>query len=163
MYWTDILSGSPANNSTSVANKTERLQRNFLWGGLGAVAVIEEHTLEKKKNIHVGKLESMLFNNVNLPTFDKYNLYQLAKQCSISSKIGSQIAIDLKQPPMACQGKSLAKTLPYNTKRSAKSVTFSTSPTGTISPFPKLTLKLDTASKQVNNIQMYKICSVLAS
>ena len=146
-----------------MANKTERLQRNFLRGGLGVVAVIEEHTLEKKKNIHVGKLESMLFNKVNLPTFDKYNLYQLAKQCSISSKIGSQIAIDLKQPPMACQGKSLAKTLPYNTKRSAKSVTFSTSPTGTISPFPKLTLKLDTASKQVNNIQMYKICSVLAS
>ena len=58
----------------------------------------------------------MLFNNVNLPTFDKYNLYQLAKQCSISSKIGSQIAIDLKQLPMACQAKSLAKTLPYNTK-----------------------------------------------
>ena len=78
------------------------------------------------------------------------------------SKIGLQNVVDLKEVQQYTKVSHWQKpTLQY--KRSANSITLSISPTGTISLFPKSTFNSITASNQVSNIQMYKICSVLAS
>ena len=101
----------------------------------------------KRERKYVGKDKSELLMSVTLPPLDKYILFQPANLLSILSRIGFEIDKSLNLAPNG-RSKYFKGKEDYcpHPNRPTKASKLCTSPTGTISDFPKLIRSPNTSS-----------------